>query len=315
MYNLLIQNNKEVFMPDILDGVNITWERKRGAGKIEFIVPKFATKSFEEGNQVSFSFGGKNSFLGYVWNKNRNKDDLIKVTCYDQMKYLTYKDTFLYMKKKASDVLKMVANDQGLKLGEVEDTKYIIEKRLMDNSSFFDIIYDALDLTFDNTGNVYTLYDDFGRLTLKSVKSMRLDIVIDADVLSDFDYSSTLEGTYNIVKLIKEDKKSGKREVYIEKSDSNIKKWGKLQYFDKIDEESDCKNKAKTLLKLYNRVNRILSFKDVLGDIRVRGGSLIYVNFYLGDIHLKQFMMVEKVTHKFNQNSHFMDLDVRGGII
>lgn len=315
MYNLLIQNEKEVFQPEVVDPVSIEWNRKGSAGKIDFTVPKLATASFHEGNQIAFKVGSNDIFLGYVWTKERTKDDLIKVTCYDQLKYLTYKDTFLYLNKKASDVIQMIANDQHLKVGEVSDTKYVIQKRLMDNSTFFDIIYDALDLTFDNTNIVYTLFDSYGRLTLKSIQEMRLDIVIDEDVSEDFDYKSTLEGTYNTVKLIKENKKTGQRDIFIEKNDTNIKKWGKLQYFDIVDEETDGKTKAKTLLKAYNKVNRSLNIKNVLGDIRVRAGSLVFCNLHLGDMVLKQFMLVDKVVHNFSHNAHFMDLSVKGGVI
>ena len=130
----------------------------------------------------------------------------------------------------------------------------------------------------------------------------------------DYDYQSTLDNTFNQIKLIKENKESGKREVYIARDSGNIKKWGKLQYFDTIDEKTSGQNKANALLQLYNKPNRTLKFQGVLGDVRVRGGSLIYIDFNLGDTILKHYMMVKRVTHLFSDNEHRMDLEIRGKI-
>ena len=64
-------------------------------------------------------------------------------------------------------------------------------------------------------------------------------------------------------------------------------------------------------MKLYNQKTRQLQIKNAIGDIRVRGGSLIIVKIDLGDIKLQNFMLVEKVKHTFKNNEHFMDLTLR----
>jgi hypothetical protein len=40
---------------------------------------------------------------------------------------------------------------------------------------------------------------------------------------------------------------------------------------------------------------------------------MVVVNMNLGDIKLKNFMLVEKVKHTFKLDEHFMELTVRGG--
>ncbi|HBE9110555.1 TPA: cell wall hydrolase, partial [Clostridioides difficile] len=50
-----------------------------------------------------------------------------------------------------------------------------------------------------------------------------------------------------------------------------------------------------------------------LGDIRVRAGCLIPVFLDLGDIKLQNYMLVEKVKHTFENNSHFMNLTLVDG--
>ena len=62
-----------------------------------------------------------------------------------------------------------------------------------------------------------------------------------------------------------------------------------------------------------NKKTRQLKIEKAFGDTRVRAGSLVVVNLNLGDTKVKNFMLVEKVTHVFRYEEHFMDLTLRGG--
>ena len=55
-----------------------------------------------------------------------------------------------------------------------------------------------------------------------------------------------------------------------------------------------------------------VEIKEALGDIRVKGGTGIYVNLDLGDIIVNNRMWVEKVKHTFKENEHLMDLTMKG---
>ena len=143
---------------------------------------------------------------------------------------------------------------------------------------------------------------------------MKLDYILDEDVSEKYDYSTSIDKeTYNKIKIVDEDDKKSKRDVYISKSSENINKWGVLQFYEKLEKGENAKTKADTLLKLYNRETRTLKFSNALGDIRVRGGSLIIVKFKLYDVEVKNYMLVQKADHKFKDNEHFMDLTVIGG--
>ena len=48
------------------------------------------------------------------------------------------------------------------------------------------------------------------------------------------------------------------------------------------------------------------------GDISVRGGTLIPVKLYLGDVTVNNYMLVEKVKHIFSDDHHTMDLTLDG---
>lgn len=71
--------------------------------------------------------------------------------------------------------------------------------------------------------------------------------------------------------------------------------------------------KADALLKLYNKATKTLTIKDACGDSRVRGGSLVVVQLDLGDVQIKNLMLVEKCVHKYGESKHTMDLTLSGG--
>ena len=73
-----------------------------------------------------------------------------------------------------------------------------------------------------------------------------------------------------------------------------------------------AKAKAEALLKTHNKVFRTLSIKGCFGDIRVRGGSGVFVDLHLGDMKAKQRMLVEKATHTFELDHHSMELELQG---
>jgi len=314
LVNLTIQNGTKLYTSLVEEG--ITWEttRKGVPGKLEFSVVKDQVLSFQEGNIVRLQVDETDVFYGFVFTKTRNKDGTIKVTAYDQLRYLKNKDTYNYENMTASELLKKIAGDFLLKTGVIENTAYVIKHRLEDNKTLFDIIQTALDLTLQNTKKMYVLYDDFGKLTLKSMESMKLPLLINKNTAEDFDYSSSIDGeTYNKIKLSYNNEKTGTRDIYIAKDSSKIDTWGVLQYYETIDEKTDGKAKADALLSLYNHKTRNLSISNALGDIRVRGGSIIGADLELGDINLKNYMLVESVKHTFNCNQHLMNLTLRGG--
>ena len=310
---VLIQSGETVYAPIVEEDIQWETERKNAPGKLTFKVLKDNIIQFTEGNAVRFAVNGTNIFYGFVFSKKRDKDGIITVTCYDQLRYFKNKDTYVYTNKTADQLLQMLANDFLLNTGMIETTGYLIASRVESNKTLFDIMQNALDLTMQNRGEMYVLYDDFGKLCLKNLERMKVGLVIDEETGENYDYESSIDSdTYNQIKLTYDNSETGKREIYMAKDSSNIEKWGVLQYFDTIDEKTNGAVKARALLDLYNQKTRSLQIKNALGDVRVRGGSLIIVNLDLGDVKLKNFMLVEKAKHTFKNNEHFMDLTLVG---
>lgn len=311
---LTIRHGNNLIFPIVEDGVTWETERQGSPSKLTFTVVKDNIIAFDEGDPVRFRYNGKDIFYGYVFVKKRDKEHHIQVTAYDQLRYLKNKDTYVYTNKTASDLIKMIAADFNLQVGELDHTGFIIKDRVEDNKTLFDIIQTALDLTLTAYKKMYVLYDDFGKITLKDIENMKLDLLICDETAENFSYTTSIDGeTYNQIKLCYENNDTGKREVYIAKSTENINRWGVLQYYETIDENIDGKSKADALLKLYNYKTRNLTINNALGDARVRAGTSVPVLLNLGDIINKTYLLVEKAKHTFSDNEHLMELTMKGG--
>lgn len=318
---LLVANESgsKVYQPAVEEGIEWTTQRAGTPGKLTFKVLKDDILDFTEGSAVRLKVDGDEVFYGFVFTKSRQKDQIITVTAYDQLRYLNNRDTKVYEGKTATQFIQMLAADYRLNVGDMEDTGYVIASRVEENSSLFDMIQNALDLTLTNTGNMFVLFDSFGKLTLKSLGKMRVGdgdnyLMIDEETGENFDYKSSIDSqTYNKVKLTYDNEKTGTREVYIAQSGENMNKWGILQYFDTLQKGENGQAKADALLKLYNKKTRNLKIQNAFGDNRVRAGSLIVVNLALGDMSVKNFMLVEKCVHTYNESEHWMTLTLRGG--
>ncbi len=315
MMELLIESGGDLFLPEVEEGVTWQTDRQGTPGSLTFSIPKENISRFEEGAHVALRVDGKGIFYGFVFEKKSDASSgLVRVTAYDQLRYFKNKDTYVYENKTASELIGMLAADFNLQAGTVEDTGFVIASRVEDNTTLFDIVQNALDLTLTNTGQMYVLFDDYGKISLKNIASMALDFLVEEGSGEDYSYTSSIDSnTYNKIKLVYENGETGMRDIYIAQHGENMNKWGVLQYYDTIQEGENGAAKANALLSLYNKPTRNLTFSNLFGDVNVRAGSLIVVKMDLGDTQLENLMLVEKCKHVFKKDVHFMNLTVRGG--
>ena len=202
--NLVIEHNGTSFEPPIKGEVTIEWERTGTPGKLTFTTIKTNDPgmSFLEGDRVTFYYDNKAVFVGYVFTKRRDREHHIEVTCYDQLRYLKNKFSYIFVNKSAKNILQALAKDLGLQTGSLDDTKYNIPTISEENAEAFDIILTAIEETLVNTGEMYVLYDNAGKLELKNCANMVSDAIIVDTTAQNFDYSSSIdEETYNSVVL------------------------------------------------------------------------------------------------------------------
>lgn len=310
------------------DSITLTRRRTGSPSVLSFkIVRDLASKSgvsFHLGDNVKLIVDGKNVFSGFIFSKDRDSEQIISATAYDQLRYLKNKDTITLENKKASDALKEIASIYMLNTGMIEDTGFIVPRYVFYNQTLFDIILYYIDMTYQNTGKKFVLYDDFGELTLKNAENMKLNLLLASDdsYLINFNYKNDIDSdTYNNIKLLMPTNvKKGEEKEYkpvLTKSDETIEKWGILQYLEVVDEElneAQIKNMADNILKEKNKEKKTLSvecFGAGIGEIDIRGGSCILIKIdNLGEENFNNWVIVEECTHIFSNNEHLIKLEV-----
>lgn len=310
--HLYIQNEQTVYEP-VVEG-SITWETQRNGqpGKCSFTILSESVLKIEEGNAVRLDVNGKTVFFGYIFDRSWSREGEVKVSAYDQLRYLKNKDSYNYTDLSTGEVILMIARDYNLQTGNLIDTGYKFSRNRPDKT-LFDIILDSLDLTLIHTGKMYVLYDDAGKLVLNNVENMKLDIMIDGSTAQDYDYKVSIDSnTYNQIKIYYDNNETKKREIYMTKDTANINKWGILQKDESIEKGTDGQMVAEKYLSLYNQPSRSLTIKGAFGDIRVRAGCLIPVFLDIKEMELKNYLLVESASHKIDEGIHTMDLTLRG---
>lgn len=316
-----LKDGYEIIEPVVEDGVKWETEKQGSPGKLTFKVYKSKNDNlnFQEGDGVALRYRDNSNeewipiFEGWVFTKKTDKSGWINVTAYDQLRYLKNKMTKVYKELKASDVVTEVAKECALTLGTIDTTNYVISERLEDDQTLFDIIQNALDLTFVSTTTLYVLYDDCGKLCLRDANNMKLDYVLNAEVAEDFEYTSSIdEETYNEIELYYDNDKTNKREYYNAIDPTNVGNWGRLRLTKNIHEKSNLKDKVQQLLEAYNRKTRKLTVKNAFGDYRCRAGASVICQLEVGDIVINNYMLISKATHTFSKNEYRMDLTLEG---
>ena len=215
------------------------------------------------------------------------------------MRYLKNKDTYVFTGQTATAITQQIAADFGVKVGALEDTGYAIPSMVEDGQTLFDIILKALDLTLINTGKMYYLWDDFGALRISDVAKSAIALTVgDESLATGYSYQSDIDGdTANKIKLVRDNKETGKRDVWIVMDSSTQKRWGILQHYDKVAEELNSAQvaaMADSLLKLKNRPKKSLSVNG-LSDLSIRAGRSLFID--ISGLGVSGWYIVDECTH------------------
>ena len=176
------------------------------------------------------------------------------------------------------------------------------------------MIMTAIEKTTEATGEIFILYDRFGKLTLCPLKHMYRNVIIDANVIGDFEYESTIDKqTYNVIRVGYKSKKDGNTVYQTWKDEKSIAKWGMLQLTEKASNSFNAVTIGNQLLNMYNSKTKTLKIKNAMGANEVVAGAVILVNLNLGDMTLSNNMVVDAVTHRVEDGLYSMDLELIGG--
>lgn len=302
---------------DIVSKITIEWFIEENPGKLELTINNLFNENYiSEGSPISIKIDSKKIFWGFVFKLSKNRKQEMQIIAYDQLRYLKSKDTYVFSNMSCSDIFKRVCQDYNLNHKLVATSILKLPQRINDNKTLAEIIQFSLDQCLIGTGRWLFMRDNFGTLELLDVAEEKTTLCIgDESLLTDYNYESSIEDSYNQVKLIKENKEKKKREIYIVKDSSNIKKWGLLQFSEKVNEkmnDAQIKEKAENTLKSKNKVKKNIKL-TAIGDFRVKAGTgvVLQIKDLENDIPYNKYVIVTKVSHKIDNCKHLMDLEVR----
>lgn len=316
---VLLEHNEIVYdaTPIILEGVQ--WESNiyGSPGQLTFDLKRDGITEFTEGDPVRFFVDGEMVFLGYVISKERTSEQIISVVAYDQLFYLgKNKESLVYWNQTATEVLQGFVDKYGLVAGDIVDTEWIIPQRIEEGQSILDMVYSALEMTQNATGNEFFFYDIGGALVLQNRTDLLVPVMLGYDGgISDYWYQTDIgEDTYNTVVLYQ--KESGVEQVaYTVEMADKIEEWGRLQYYQYVGyglNEAQMEVVANEILAEKARVSQKLEVENVGGEYLLRAGYTIGMYIPdLAEIAIDGGVLIEKCVHTFMDGVHKTKLTIR----
>ena len=314
---LLIANKRSGKIWDVVNCTQTaswTTNRTGSPGTFKFTLNKCADIAFLEGDVVRFSVDGELQFYGWVFTKVKNRWDEIEVTCYDRLRYLKANASYAFYDYKVGDMISQIAADFQLDVGAVADTGYAIPSFIKEDETVLDMIGEAVQQTLLNTGKIYVFYDDGNGLALTEAADMISPVMIgERSLLTEYEYKTDIdEQTYNSVKLARPNEETGRADVVIAEDSANIGQWGLLQLYQTVDgdvNDAQMKAQAQASLAYYNRRMRTVKVNS-LGVPGLRAGQMVLMKVPgLGDINLDQYVLLEQVTHTWENDVHTMEFE------
>ena len=294
----------------------ITWTTNRtgSPGTLRFSLLKAGDLSFTEGDPVRLSVDGQLQFYGWVFTKSKDRWGVIEVTCYDRLRYLKASASYAFYGQTAGDIIGQIGRDFQLDLSALEETGYAIPSLIEREKTCLDIIQGAVQQTLLNTGKVFVFFDDGRGLSLREAGGMLQRVVIgERSLLTDYTYKTDIDQqTYNSVKLARPNEATGRADVFLAQDSGTIAQWGLLQLYQSVDgdvNDAQVKAQAAASLAYYNRRMRTLKVSS-LGVPGLRAGHMLLLRIpELGDLDLEQYVLLEKVSHTFENDIHTMEFE------
>ncbi|WP_173275231.1 hypothetical protein [Paenibacillus sp. NEAU-GSW1] len=267
-----------------------------------------APAKVENGSGIVLRFGEEELFRGIVFNAEY-KPGKLSLTAYDQLIYLTNnKDSYVFKSMKASALLNKLCTDFSIPAGTIEDTTHVISHMVCDEETLFDMVKKALDITYKNIGERFSLFSKEGKVQLVPFKKNSRKWMIETGMnLIDYSYGESIDKTVTKVKLQGSD---GKQTVIATAENKSLQKqFGVLQHYEKIKDKSNraqLQDAANMMLAENGKVKKTLRLDEVLGITEVVAGTTIIVK--VPELGIEQTYAVEEDTHQFSGRYHKMSL-------
>ena len=155
---------------------------------------------------------GKEIFRGLLMTETKSSARKLTLKAWDNCIYLSNsKDSFSYKKKTATQIFKDCCKRAGLTVGSAVDTGKKISELVKSNSTYWDVIQEALSETYKSTGRRYYVRSEKGKIYLwqrKDVNTMpELSVATNTE---SYEQTRSIYDTRTRIKLITSKNKTKK---------------------------------------------------------------------------------------------------------
>ena len=306
---LVSTENKTLDLSNTVEEITVSTTMYDSPGKCEFTF--LGQEVYPNGSVIQVIVNDYKFFYGYIFSNSIDGSNKISVTAYDQMRYLKNQDIIYYEGKTSAQILEDICKKNNLKCNIVDPSSWIVLPYLHDKKTMFEIIKHSIDETFQMENKLYIIRDNFGTIEHIDVSKQKTNLQIGTkSLLTEFDFKKSIDDdTYNVVKLVRDNKDTQKRDVWQVQDSNTMKKWGKLQYLYNVDEhanEEQIKELANNILEVKNRETRSLSL-SAIGFYNLKAGDGIKVKI---DNIIDEWFYLEGVKTSIKNNFAKMELEV-----
>jgi hypothetical protein len=310
---LVVKNGAAFDMSGLVSKVK--WQGRKGSSaralQVEFVDDggyrhERSGIDVEQGHQCIFCWKNEELFRGMFMSQERSRKKTMSVKAYDSGVYLANnKDTFNYTDKKASEIFADCCARFGIPCGAVADTGYRIPELPKPKTTPWDVIADALGLTFQATGVRYYPICRGDRLSLIERRENILQWVIETGVnLEEYSQAKSIEKIKTRIRLL-----SKEGAVLAEAADAALEK--RLGVFQDVVQVSDEMNGGQlaelvnATLAENNKATQTLSV-SALGLTEAVTGVGVFID--IKPLGISKTYYVEEDAHTFEGRSHGMSL-------
>lgn len=265
-----------------------------------------ASANSGEGQQVFFYCDKSEIFRGLLMTDSRSSKRTLTIKAYDNCVYLcNNKGSFSFKKKSATYIFKYCLKKLGLPLGSAANTGHIIGELVKKNTTYWDVIEDALSQTYYATGIRYYVSSEKGKIYLrKRQEQTSMPILSLNSNIQSYDMSRSIYKTRTRLTLVTS--KNAKKGSFVNSSlEKKIGKFADIQTVDEDVTKTELNQKISTFKKDTSIVDQELSV-TATGDTRCVSGKCAYVQ--ISPIGAKRIMFIEEDTHTFENGHHKMNL-------
>lgn len=250
--------------------------------------------------------GKRELFRGIIETHSQGDSKKLSLTAYDNMYYLANnRDSFCYSNQTATQIFRDCMARAGMPCGDVAETGYVIPELPKAKTTFYDVLLDALGMTYKATKQRYYVSSEKGKAHLRRRTEQKMQWVLEVGAnITGYEYTKSISGVKTRVRLLsKED-----AVVYEEANAALEARIGTFMDVQSVDDnynEAQMKELVQSVFEEKGQPQRALKVSG-MGITDAVSGGCVYVA--IPHIGMRRTFYIDEDTHTFSGNAHTMSL-------